>query len=66
MISYKPFWDTLNKRDMSTYNLIYKFGLSANTIHRIKHGEAITTKTINELCSIMSCSVSEIIEYIED
>lgn len=66
MISYKPFWDTLNKRDMSTYNLIYKFGLSANTIHRIKHGEAITTKTINELCSILSCSVSEIIEYVEE
>ena len=66
MISYKPFWDTLNSRDMSTYDLIYKLGLSANTIHRIKHGEAITTKTINELCSILDCDVSGIIMYVED
>ena len=66
MISYEPLWNTLNRRDMSTYDLIYKLGLSANTIHRIKHGEAITTKTINELCSILDCNVEDIILYIED
>lgn len=66
MISYEPLWNTLNRRDMSTYDLIYKLGLSANTIHRIKHGEAITTKTLNELCSILDCNVEDIIVYIED
>lgn len=66
MICYKPLWITLNKRDMSTYDLIYKLGFSANTIHRIKHGEAITTKTLNELCSVLDCNVEDIIEYIED
>lgn len=43
MISFAPFWDTLNKRDMSTYDLIFKHGLSANTIHRMKNDEVITT-----------------------
>ena len=66
MISYHPFWDTLNRRNMSTYDLIYKNGMSANTIHRIKHNCAITTNTINELCFIMHCGVSEIIEYVDD
>ena len=66
MITYEPFWETLNKRNMSTYDLIYKEGLSSNTIHRMKHGEAITTKTLNELCSILHCSVSDILKYIED
>lgn len=65
MISFAPFWDTLNKRDMSTYDLIYKHGLSANTIHRMKRNQAITTKTLNELCFILKCSVSDIIEYVE-
>ena len=37
MISFSPLWDTLNRRNMSTYDLIYKNGISANTIHRIKH-----------------------------
>jgi len=50
---------------MSTYDLIYKHGLSANTVHRMKNGKAITTKTLNELCFILKCSVSEIVEYHE-
>lgn len=66
MISYRPFWETLASRQMSTYDLIFKQGLSANTVHRIKHNEAITTKTLNELCFILLCPVSDIIEYIED
>lgn len=63
MISYRPFWDTLIRKNMTTYDLIYKNGMSANTIHRIKHGRAITTTTINELCTILHCGVDEIIEY---
>ncbi len=65
MISYEPFWDTLNQRDMSTYDLIYKHGISSNTVHRMKNGKDITTKTLNELCFILKCSVSEILEYRE-
>lgn len=66
MISYTPFWNTLNTKNMSTYDLIFKEGISANTIHRMKHGQVITTKTLNELCFILNCSVSDIIEYTED
>ena len=65
MITFAPFWDTLNKRDMSTYDLIYKHGLSANTIHRMKNNKIITTKTLNELCFILKCSVADIMEYQE-
>ena len=65
MIAYDPLWKTLNDRNMSTYDLIYKHGLSANTIHRIKNGKAITTTTLNELCFILKCSVSDLIEYRE-
>ncbi len=66
MISYRPFWETLAARGLTTYDLIYKQGLSANTIHRIKHNEAITTKTLNELCFILQCPVEDILEYIEE
>ncbi len=63
MISYDPLWKTLNRMNMSTYDLIYKHGISANTIHRMKHGEVITTKTLDDLCFILNCSVSDILEY---
>lgn len=63
MISYEPFYRTLFKKDMTEYNLIYLQGISANTIHRIKHGEAITTKTLDTLCFVLQCGVNDIIEY---
>ncbi len=66
MISYKPFYQTLFKKGITEYQLIFKQGLSANTLHRMKHGEAISTKTINVLCEILRCKVEEIIEYIPD
>ncbi len=65
MISYEPLWNTLKRKEMTTYDLIYKNGMSSNTIHRIKKNMAITTKTIDELCSILGCSVSEIISFNE-
>ena len=66
MISYKPLWNTLNKQNLSTYDLIYKHGMSSNTIHRLKKGMVITTKTLDELCFILKCSVSDILEYTEE
>ena len=66
MISYSPFYQTLFKKGITEYHLIFKEGLSANTLHRMKHGEAISTKTLNTLCEILNCNVSDIIEYVPD
>ena len=66
MISYRPFYDTLRRKGITEYNLIFKQGVDAHTLHRIKHGEVITTKTINTLCEILSCRVEDILEYIQD
>jgi len=64
MISYQPFRKTLLKKGITEYALIYHHGIPANTIHRMKHGKAITTKTLDALCEILDCSVSEILEYV--
>ncbi len=64
MISYQPFYETLLKKGITEYALIFKHGIPANTLHRMKHGEAITTKTLDTLCGILDCSVSGILEYI--
>ncbi len=63
MISYEPFYDTLLKRNLSEYYLIFKEGISANTLHRMKKGMPITTKTLDALCFILDCEVSDIIQY---
>lgn len=66
VISYRPFYETLLRKGITEYQLIYKQGLSANTLHRMKHGEAISTKTLDLLCFILQCPVGDIIEYVED
>lgn len=66
MISYKPFYQTLFKRGITEYHLIYKQGVSANTLYRMKQGKNITLKTLDTLCFILDCEVSDIIEYVRD
>lgn len=66
LISYEPFYNTLFKKDITEYYLIYKLGFSANTIHRIKHGEAISTKTLDALCYALDCEVDDIIKHIKE
>ena len=63
MISYQPFYNTLLKKGITEYALIFKQGISAHTLNRMKHGEAITTKTLDTLCEILECQVSDILEY---
>lgn len=63
MISYKPFYDTMLKKGITEYNLIFKQGFSANTLYRIKKGEAISTKTLDALCYVLDCEVGDIIKF---
>ena len=64
MISYQPFYETLYKKNITEYALIFIHGIPANTLHRMKHGQAITTKTLDELCEILECSVSDIVKHV--
>jgi len=66
MISYRPFYETLFKKGITEYNLIFKQGFSANTFHRMRKGEAISTKTLDALCYALDCGVSDIIEFVKE
>lgn len=66
MISYEPLYQTLFRKGLTEYYLIYKQGFSANTIHRLKHGEAISTKTLDALCFALDCEVQDIICHVKD
>ena len=63
MISYRPFFNQLLEKNITGYELIYKEGI---TIHRMKHGFPISTRTLDVLCFVLSCRVEDIIEYVED
>lgn len=63
MISYKPFYETLYKKNITEYHLIFKQGFSANTLYRMKKGEAISTKTLDALCYALDCRVEDILKF---
>ena len=65
MISYEPFWKTLKEKNISTYALIKKFGVSSATLDRIKKGNGITTAKIDDFCKILNCNVEDIIVYVK-
>ncbi len=65
MISYDPLFRTMKEKQVSSYEL-EKRGFPRSTYYAIKHGKGITTNSINQLCSILHCSVSNVVEYIED
>lgn len=66
MISYKPFYDTLYRKQITEYQLIFKQGFSANTLYRMKKGEAISTKTRDALCYALDCEVQDILKFVKE
>ncbi|SDA79851.1 DNA-binding transcriptional regulator, XRE family [Butyrivibrio sp. INlla18] len=66
MIDYSPFWETLKRTGENWYTLTNKHNLSHSTLHRLKHNKDISTRTINDLCSILNCRVEDIVRYIPD
>lgn len=66
MISYEPFWQTLHQKDISTYQLIYEYGILPDTIQRLRSDKTVTTKTLNTLCSVIGCQISNIVTFVPD
>ena len=64
MIDYSPFWDTLETSTENWYTLTTKHNMSHSTLHRLKHNKDISTKTLNDLCRILNCNISDIVQYL--
>ena len=66
MISYEPFYQTLQKKEISTYKLINQYGISRGLLDRLKHNKPISTVTLNDLCTILDCRVEDVLCFIPD
>ena len=62
MISYEPFFRTLEKKGITSYRL-GKMGFPMTTYHSIKKGKHISTQTIDALCELLGCGVEDILEF---
>jgi putative transcriptional regulator len=66
MITFDSFWDTIQKKNISTYILIHKHGISSSTISRLRNNKGINTATLDDLCRILDCNVGDILKYIPE
>lgn len=65
MISYEPLFKTMKKKKISSYRLKKK-GFPHSNYYAIKKGKGITTHTIDQLCEILDCEVSDVIKHIKE
>ena len=63
MITYEPLWKTMKEKQVSQYRLITKYGFSSGQINRLKKNKYVSTHTIGVLCTILKCSVEDVMEF---
>ena len=66
MISYARLWETMKLRGATTYTLQVKGGISSSTVRRLKKNESVSTNTLDALCRILNCDITDIIRYLPD
>ena len=64
MIVFDKLWDMMDQRGVSTYQLREKCGIDSKTVRRLRANENMETKTLDKLCSALSCKLEDIAEYI--
>lgn len=66
MIKFDRLWETMKKKNITTYYLREKSGIDSKTVRRLKSNDNIETKTLDKLCRVLDCRLEDIAEYIED
>ncbi len=66
MITFDKLWDTMREKKISQYRMIHEYNISPSQLTRLKRNESVSTNTLDILCSILDCDLSEIMEYTKD
>ncbi len=64
MIVFTKLWETMEKKGFSTYRLREYHGFDGKLIQRLKKNENITTHTLDRLCEVLECDLSDIAEFV--
>ena len=64
MIVYDKLWETMKEKGVSQYKLIHTYGISPAQITRLKKNSNVNTNTLDMLCEILDCHLTEIAEHI--
>ena len=66
MITYDKLWSLLKQRGITQYKLIKYYGVSPGQLTRLKRNQNVNIHTIEMLCDILDCEISDIVEFHKD
>ena len=66
LISYEPLWQTMERLGATTYTLQVKGQISSSTIRRLKTGQSVSTNTIDALCKLLNCALTDVLAFLPD
>lgn len=64
MISYDPLWETMRRKNITTYTLIKEYNFSRGTLDSLKQNRNISTATLDDICEMLDCRVEDVLVYI--
>lgn len=56
----------MKEKGISQYDLYAKYGVGRSLLDRLRHDKNIQVTTVDKLCQILQCDVSDIMEYIPE
>ena len=65
LISYEPLFRTMQEKKISSYRL-EKMGFARSTYYALKNGKSVFTNTIDQLCILLECEVSDIMRFVPE
>lgn len=66
MIVYDPLWKTMKEKGFTTYKLREKHKVSSATLQRLRRNMSVSTNTLDDLCKLLNCQLSDIAIYVKD
>ena len=66
MITFEPLWETMKHKGISQYKLIKEYKISTGQLDRLRKNGNVSTYTLNQLCNILECDLSDIVKYTTD
>ena len=66
VIRYDKLWHTMKERGISQYDLYHRFHISRSQIHRLRKNENVQVNTLDRLCNILNCELSDVATHFPD
>ncbi|WP_160692588.1 helix-turn-helix transcriptional regulator [Clostridium sp. C2-6-12] len=64
--SFKPLWKVLVDKDMNKEDLRVAIKTSSATMTKMSKNEYVSMKILNDICTYLNCSISDVIEFVPD